>query len=333
MKNKFKNITVHTHQGRREYQEDSHAHGDDFVLVDDGVGGLAKGDIASGIVVRTWLDALNSESIRLTTLQKDVQTTVLKNINDLMTYASENPESAGMGSTLACAAWIEDRLVSIHIGDSRVYHFRKDGQIKWRSTDHSLVQELVNGGVITEEEAITHPRRNVITRVLQAKEGQETKASIHVLENIASGDIVMVCSDGINESWSDAGISSGIMGHSEVNDIVAIIGAHSAENSKDNNTIVMAVIEMDVAEQEIAESTSIITQKDDHNIGDHIQEDLAVTTEAEIPLSSNKIEETEAELILDQSNYGIKQKYYRLAIFAIIFMLALILLIQKFAGQ
>jgi len=234
-----------------------------------------------------------------------------------------------MGSTLACAAIIDERLVAVHIGDSRIYHFSRDGQIKWRSKDHSLVQELVNGGVITEDEASTHPRRNVITRVLQAKEGHETKASIHVFENIVSGDIVMVCSDGINESWSDAGISSVIMGHQDVKDIISIIGDHSAANSKDNNTVVMAMIEIDELKQQIAESTLNISQKDDQDIVQIRQDEIASKDESDKSLSNNKTEETAVNSILKQRSFGVKQKYYKVGIFAIIIILIIILLYQK----
>lgn len=249
---KFINNIYHTHQGRRDYQEDSYIHGDTFLLVSDGVGGLAKGDIASGIVKTVWQEALEQKKIALSELDKNVQAMVQETINSLNAYASEHIESMGMGATLACAAIIDGKVVCIHVGDSRIYHLDKNGEIKWRSTDHSLVQELVTGGIITEEEAATHPRRNVITRVLQAKEGHETKASVHILDHVVSGDLLMVCSDGINESWSDAGISSVLVGHQDVSGILQVIGAHSAANSGDNNTAVMA---------------EIIVEEDDQNIG------------------------------------------------------------------
>ncbi|MFZ1790661.1 MAG: protein phosphatase 2C domain-containing protein [Saprospiraceae bacterium] len=242
MSAQFKNIVSHTHQGRRDYQEDSYSNGATFLIVSDGVGGLTKGNIASGIVKDVWQEALEQRKILTEDIEGNVQSIVLETIYALNNYAKENPESMGMGATLACTAIIDDKIIALHVGDSRVYHFSRDGEIKWRSTDHSLVQELVTSGIITEEEAATHPRRNVITRVLQAKEGHETKAAIHVLDKIVSGDIIMVCSDGVTESWSDAGLSSVIISHQELSDIMRVIGAHSAQNSSDNNTAVIAEI-------------------------------------------------------------------------------------------
>jgi len=244
MKMYLKNIESHTHQGRREYQEDSYAHGDDFILVSDGVGGLAKGNIASDIVARTWKTAFEQKRVHLASLEDDVKAIVSDTLSVLLSYAAENPESTGMGATLACTAMIEDKLVSIHIGDSRVYHFSKDGELRWRSKDHSLVQELIDAAIITEDEAATHPRRNVITRVLQAKEGHEVKAGIHILDDVDTDDIVLVCSDGVNESWSDSGITSVLMGKADMKDTIRAIGAYSAEHSSDNNTAVIAQVVM-----------------------------------------------------------------------------------------
>jgi PPM family protein phosphatase len=237
---KFENITSHTHQGKREYQEDSFDYSDEYILVSDGVGGLAKGDIASGIVRDVWRDALTHHNINAEDLEGSVQSVVQLAIAALNTHAASNPEAEGMGATLACAIVLGGDIITIHVGDSRIYHFDKDGSIKWRSKDHSLVQELVNGGIITEEAAATHPRRNVITRVLQAKEDHQTTADIHILKNIENRDILMVCSDGINESWSDAGLTSVIIGNNDVSDIIKIIGMHCSENSNDNNTAVIA---------------------------------------------------------------------------------------------
>lgn len=327
----LKNIKVHSNQGRRVYQEDSFAYGVNYILVSDGVGGLAKGDVASGIVKYVWQEALDHHKIHVEDLEGSVQSIVQETIHALNTYAADHTESMGMGATLAFAAIIDGKMISMHIGDSRIYHFSKDGEIKWRSTNHSLVQELVTGGIITEDEAATHPRRNVITRVLQAKEGHETKAAVHLLDNIVSGDIFMVCSDGINESWSDAGMSSVIMGHQEVNDIISIIGAHSAENSGDNNTALMAEIEIDETTQKIAESTSNTIQEINDVSGYNKQNAMPIDAKSDKPVSSKKPEETEADPILQQRSYGTKQKYYRLAIFAIMIILIIILLYQKYS--
>lgn len=247
----FIEIAYHIHQGKRNYQEDSFCYNQNFILVSDGVGGLAKGDIASGIVKDVWQEALGQNKMEISGLDESVQSIVQKTIAKLNAYTLEHIESMGMGATLACAAIIDGKMVCIHVGDSRIYHFSKKGEIKWRSTDHSLVQELVTGGIITEAEAATHPRRNVITRVLQAKEDLHVKAAIHVLENVENDDIILVCSDGIIESWSDDGISSVIMGGFDLDTTMKKIGDYSAENSSDNNTAVIAKVKIEPSNSEI----------------------------------------------------------------------------------
>lgn len=313
MKMYLKNIESHSHQGRRDYQEDSYIHGDTYLLVSDGVGGLAKGDIASGIVKTVWQEALEEKKIALSNLEQDVQSFVEETIRSLNAYAAEQTESMGMGATLACAAIIDGKMVCIHVGDSRIYHLDKNGEIKWRSTDHSLVQELVTGGIITEEEAATHPRRNVITRVLQAKEGHETKASVHILDHVASGDHLMVCSDGINESWSDAGISSVMVGHQDVSDILEVIGAHSAANSGDNNTAVMAEIIVEGDEQNIAASAGTLiaeVQQEEEKLAEEKQGSSEPNALIEEP-THNKDDETQADTLLPEKRMKINRTWIR----------------------
>lgn len=323
---KFEKISSHINQGKRNYQEDSFTFGDNYLLVSDGVGGLAKGDIASGIVTSVWEEALVQHKIVLDDLNDNVQSIVNHTIHALNNYASDQTESMGMGATLACVVIIDGQVVAIHVGDSRIYHFSKEGQIKWRSTDHSLVQELVTEGVITEEEATKHPRRNVITRVLQAKNGHETKAAVHLLDNVVTGDMVMVCSDGVIESWSDTGLSSVIMGHQEVSDIIKIIGVHCAENSGDNNTALMAIIETEAENHRIEEKISNISHENndykDHDIQDHTPS----VVENDKPVSRIKIKETEAHQIFNQRNSIFKQKWFILTIFVVVIIIIIFLI-------
>jgi serine/threonine protein phosphatase PrpC len=244
MKGSFKNIKIHFHKGRRQYQEDSYAIGEHFLLVADGVGGLATGNIASCIVANTWRNAFIDRIFEISTLQENIEFIIQKTIDQLLDYSSKHCESSGMGSTLATLAWINEQLVSIHIGDSRVYHFDMKGNLKWRSKDHSLVQELIDGNVISKEQAITHPQRNIITRVIQAKNDFKTYADINILKDVKDGDIVLLCSDGINESWTDAELSFVFMTQFDPEKSIKIIGNQSAENSKDNNTAILAEINL-----------------------------------------------------------------------------------------
>lgn len=236
----FESLASYSHMGRREYQEDNYAYGEDFILVSDGVGGLAKGNIASEIVIKTWQEALSSKTVKPEEVENQLQILTDHTIQELNDYADANPDSMGMGATIACFVMIEHRCFAIHIGDSRIYHFDNKGSLKWRSKDHSFVQELIDAEVITEEQAIGHPRKNVITRVLQAKKGHEVKASISLLQNIMPEDHIMVCTDGVVESWTDQQLEDTLRHSASVEEFLEIIKNRCIEHSSDNNTAVVS---------------------------------------------------------------------------------------------
>jgi serine/threonine protein phosphatase PrpC len=264
MTNRIKNIVSYCHTGKREYQEDSHRAGENFLLVSDGVGGMAKADIASGIVVDTWTKALNEKAFDISQIQVVINALVIDTLLALSDYAHAHPESEGMAATVACVLNLSDQYYAIHIGDSRIYHFSKDGTIKWRSKDHSLVQELITAGVITEEAAATNPRRHMITKVLQAKEGHIVEASIQKLDNVEDMDTFMVCSDGVTEAWSDEGLSAIISAYPDTTLALYEIEKLCAENSYDNNTAVMAKV---VVQSIVPDKDLIIPAMPDTSVG------------------------------------------------------------------
>lgn len=239
------NAQTYTHQGKREYQEDNAYIGENYLIVSDGMGGHAKGDVASKIVVETLikqLEKLNeSEAI-----EEQLQTIMQIIVAELNAYATKEPMAYKMGATLAMVLIINDTLYAIHIGDSRVYLFDEQGEIKFVTKDHSFVQELIDAEVITPEDALTHPRRNVITRVLQAKEGLRVKATINVLENVEHSDKLLICSDGVLEAWQDNGLTV-IFGQQKKDNtyIIDEIKKYCTEKSSDNNTAIVATLIMD----------------------------------------------------------------------------------------
>lgn len=239
------NLYSYTHQGKREYQEDNFAYTDTFLLISDGVGGMAKGEIASGIVKSVICSELSKNDLKIDEIENNAADMVDKILREMLDYTQLHPESWGMGATMALLLQLNDSFFSIHIGDSRIYHFGSDGVVKWRSKDHSLVQELVAAGIIKEADAVGHPRKNIITRVLQAKEDHRVKASIHKLENVVCGDRFLVCSDGVIESWTDTGLSSLFSSVSNNEDIIIReIEKFCASHSSDNNTAIVASVQI-----------------------------------------------------------------------------------------
>jgi serine/threonine protein phosphatase PrpC len=237
-------------RGKRANNEDSiypltaQQH-DTLFIVCDGVGGAAKGNVASRLVCDTFAkifqDIKISDAHFIETCLLEVEDVVEK-------YTSENPESAGMATTLTLAHFHENGVTVAHVGDSRIYQVR-NGQIVYRSEDHSFVQDLVRTGIITPEEAATHPKRNVITRAVQGKQ-RPTKADVYVLQDIQADDYFFLCSDGILESVKDDVLSQILTNTSTNEERVEEIKRLCEARSRDNFSCYMIQIEQSTGSPE-----------------------------------------------------------------------------------
>ena len=158
--------------------------------VADGVGGAAAGQIASELSLKTLISSYYDHPA------PDWETALREaiiNANDrIFTLAQMIPERNGMGATLTCAVFIEDKVVIGQLGDSRAYLIR-DGQIRQVTFDHSYVEEMVRAGHMTQQEAEHSPFRNVITRSMGAAATTEPDFFV---ESAQPGDIWILCSDG-----------------------------------------------------------------------------------------------------------------------------------------
>jgi PPM family protein phosphatase len=178
----------------RSSNQDSGYAGYQLFFVADGMGGHAGGDIAS---------AITSQRVALTdskydTIEEAIETLkrgVLEANGMLNATVQEHPELEGMGTTFSGMLLHGGQVVTAHIGDSRIYLVR-DGELKQITVDHTFVQRLVDMGRITEEEALVHPRRSVLMRVLGDVQGEpELDIAIH---DAMPGDRWMLCSDGLS---------------------------------------------------------------------------------------------------------------------------------------
>lgn len=211
-------------QGRRDNMEDFifPLHGcaspnDKLFIVCDGMGGHAKGEIASKLAGESFATYLEPHLIKPITeaLLLDAFEHVQNKFDD---YIDHNPESKGMGTTIVLALLNQGGAVVMHCGDSRLYHFRK-GEIRWKTTDHSLVNEWVKQGIITSEEAQHHPKSNIIVRAIQGNKVQRTKPDFHIIREILPNDYLLLCTDGIYNGVTDGQLQE-------------IIGSYEDEESK-----------------------------------------------------------------------------------------------------
>ena len=233
--------------GQRQNQEDSlfpalcKSTPDDrlFVLC-DGMGGHEKGEVASATVCETISGTILSEWNPNEALSDELFLQALSAAYDALD-AKDNGEERKMGTTLTFLCLHTNGATVAHIGDSRVYQLRpaskkSPARIVFRTQDHSLVNDLVKIGEITEEEAKHHPQKNVITRAMQPCQEHRAKADIAHLTDIQPGDYFYMCSDGMLEETSDENILN-IITKPNVTDEKKLERLRQVtEDNKDNHT-------------------------------------------------------------------------------------------------
>lgn len=178
----------------RSNNQDSAYAGPHLLVVADGMGGHAGGDIASSVAV-AHLAPLDDEAHGPDDALQELATALSGAHEELLALAEENPALAGLGTTVTALLRSGNKLAMAHIGDSRAYLLR-EGELTQVTTDHSFVQHLVNTGKLTPEEAEHHPQRSVLLRVLGDFD-MEIVPDLSVREARA-GDRWMLCSDGLS---------------------------------------------------------------------------------------------------------------------------------------
>ena len=168
----------------------------------DGMGGHARGELASSLAVQTLLQKATSELTSFNKFSKEEYKSWLRQTiqaANQAVYDARQKEDSDMGSTLVCALLIGNQAYLAHLGDSRVYLLR-DKSIHQLSIDHSLVQQLVSNGQISPDEARLHPQRNVILRCL----GEKPKVEVDIYtQDLLPGDRLLLCSDGLSGMLDD----------------------------------------------------------------------------------------------------------------------------------
>jgi PPM family protein phosphatase len=186
-----------TGRQRRGNEDSSYARAPVFVVA-DGMGGAQAGEVASRIAVEMFEQGLPDAG----TAEERLSLVVQKANREIYDRSQAQHERAGMGTTLT-AAYVDDAHVAIaHVGDSRAYMLR-DGELVRLTQDHSLVDELVRRGKLTEEQALEHPQRSIITRAL----GPEPIVEVDTWSYPArAGDVLLLCSDGLTSMLPEARI-------------------------------------------------------------------------------------------------------------------------------
>lgn len=257
-------INPFSEQGIRDNNEDFIVSANDnCFIVCDGMGGHGHGEIASQTVAEglcAFFQALPVE-VEKSNLQAALDYAV-ERLNEKDIYGNDERK---MGTTVVLAALTESSILVGHVGDSRLYHVRPSEGLMFRTKDHSQVQEWIDAEIITEEEARTHAKKNLITRCVQPHPNKPIVLEIDELTNLQTGDYLFLCTDGVTDAMTDGEIV-GITANNVITDEEKnnYIKNTCAEKSKDNYSGFLLKIETDIVfqtvqvEKQIEENKEII---------------------------------------------------------------------------
>jgi len=243
-----------TDTGRvRDHNEDTIAYDADIglLVLADGMGGYNAGEVASGIAVKTIVglvkDAVEREDLRindstagLTRASIILRDAILRANKIIFQTARTQPQCEGMGTTVVAALFFDNKVTVAHVGDSRLYRQRGD-KLEQVTMDHSLLQELVDRGFYSAEEAQRASNKNYVTRAL----GVEPQVEVEIQEYpVNRGEFFILCSDGLSDMVEDEDIHLTINTFSANLDTVAkqLIQLANDNGGRDNISVVMAHI-------------------------------------------------------------------------------------------
>ena len=207
-----------------------------LLIVADGMGGYTGGEYASTMVVDTIVEVVD----KATEISTEVLENAILKANRMVYEKSQSyKELEGMGTTAVVAYVQEDTLYWAHVGDSRLYLYGQEG-LHRMTKDHSMVQQLVEAGTITEDEVIHHPKRNMLTRAIGVYETVEVDTGV---VEVHQNDRILLCSDGlsgyIEESKIELVLSEENDERRALEDLVHLVYDAGA---RDNVTIVLGRI-------------------------------------------------------------------------------------------
>jgi protein phosphatase len=218
----------------RKNNQDSGFTSPHLLVVADGMGGAAAGDLASAVAVDTLMRV---DETATGTAMLDVMAGAVDDANErIADLIADDVALDGMGTTVTAALFDGTALGLVHIGDSRAYLLR-GGELRRLTHDHSWVQSLVDEGRISEAEASVHPHRSLLLRVLNGQPGADAEAS---LLEMAAGDRLMFCSDGLCGLVDDPEIAALLAEPDREEALAGLVAAARGEGGVDNITVLVA---------------------------------------------------------------------------------------------
>jgi len=214
-----------------------------IAVLADGMGGYNAGEVASGMASERVKDelGLRLKALGPTPSESEMKSALLDAVDsanrEVYDAAMSHPEYAGMGTTLVVAVYRGERLWLGHIGDSRGYRFR-NGDLEQLTRDHSLLQEQIDAGLITAEQAAYSMHKNLVTRAVGVDELVDLEIHDYPVE---PGDLLLMCSDGLSDMLSDEQIEQLLRTNDSLPAAGAmLVQAANAAGGRDNIAVVLA---------------------------------------------------------------------------------------------
>jgi len=234
-----------TDTGRaRNNNEDSVAVDEEsrLIVLADGMGGYNAGEVASGMATTfikaelgRWLSEA-SDNASDTDVRRAMDICVDNANRAIFNAANANPQYAGMGTTLVVGVFREGQLRLGHVGDSRAYRWR-DGQLLQITRDHSLLQEQIDAGLITPEQASFSANKNLVTRAVGVEDTVLLETHLH---EVLPGDVYLMCSDGLSDMLDDAMMARLLQQHDGLAAAgKALVAAANDAGGKDNIALIL----------------------------------------------------------------------------------------------
>lgn len=240
----------------RDHNEDAISFEPDLglVILADGMGGYNAGEVASGIATQVVAEVMRAQMMTtpphvktagsLWPVAHEMLLLAIDRANSLIySTAQEHSQCAGMGTTLVTGVFYNDHLAIAHVGDSRAYRLRGD-DFEQLTRDHSFLQEQVDAGLLTPEEARHAPYKNLVTRAVGI--GPVVHTELHEYE-VQSGDVYLFCSDGLSDMLPDESLAQLIKLFKEnlSQACNVLIEQANAEGGRDNISVVLVRINRD----------------------------------------------------------------------------------------
>jgi protein phosphatase len=237
---------------KRQKNEDSYLVNDKIQLyiVADGMGGHAGGEFASKIAVSTVEEIIKGNDVPVEAKQSyftasdsesdegKLRRAITQAGSKIVQRAIEDPDLRGMGTTATVLYFDDSKAYVAHVGDSRAYCVR-GGQIIQITEDHSLVNEQLKSGLITEEEAKTHQLKNIITRSVGVQEEVEVDT---IVWDVQAGDQYLLCSDGLSNMIQNHEMQQILTQHSTEESARRLVDLANERGGDDNITLILVSV-------------------------------------------------------------------------------------------